>query len=444
MANPGLPKTESSRTIKAVNEALKRGYPPPHEAYGGEGAVSVAAKALGVTRPTLDNRLRSIKTKWKMEPDWALWRRPKPAPDAGGTVEEARAAAVEDDNKRLKRMVADLSGALRAAENEALTRRAVRDQIFGLKETESAPPDWVIRPPTGKNVLGVPTLFLSDWHVGEVVQPGQVAGQNAFDMAICRGRVRHTVQTAIDLLAGYMSRPQYPGIVVPLGGDMVSGNIHDELTATNEVPIMPAVLAAFEMLAWSIRTLAEKFGQVFVPCVTGNHGRTTKKIPAKDRASSNFDWLIYCLLARAFEANQNIRFLIPDGPDCYWRVYGHRYALTHGDQFRGGDGLIGPLGPITRGRHKKASRDSSMRQQWDTMMVGHFHTLMQLPHLIVNGSLKGYCEYAFRENYTWERPAQALWITHPQQGITFQMPVYCEAPARAVEKEGWVSWQAAA
>lgn len=30
------------------------------------------------------------------------------------------------------------------------------------------------------------------------------------------------------------------------------------------------------------------------------------------------------------------------------------YLLTHGDQFRGGDGVIGALGPIIRGDHKKA------------------------------------------------------------------------------------------
>ena len=41
-----------------------------------------------------------------------------------------------------------------------------------------------------------------------------------------------------------------------------------------------------------------------------------------------------------------IRFAIPDGPDCLYQVFNHRYLLTHGDQFRGGDGLIGCLGPI--------------------------------------------------------------------------------------------------
>jgi len=75
------------------------------------------------------------------------------------------------------------------------------------------------------------------------------------------------------------------------------------------------------------------------------------------------------------------------------------------------------------------------------MIIGHFHQLIQLPHLVVNGSLKGYDEYAFSENFSYEEPAQGCWITHPEKGITFQMPIYLGD----VEKPGakdWVSWAA--
>ena len=34
----------------------------------------------------------------------------------------------------------------------------------------------------------------------------------------------------------------YPGIVVLLRGDMISGNIHEELQATNQLNTMPTVL----------------------------------------------------------------------------------------------------------------------------------------------------------------------------------------------------------
>ena len=188
-----------------------------------------------------------------------------------------------------------------------------------------------------------------------------------------------------------------------------------------------------------IGTLADEVGRVFLPCVSGNHGRDTVKIWGKDRHATSFDWLLYCLLAKHFEGDKRITFYIPDGPDAYYRVFGHRYLLTHGDQFRGGDGVIGALGPIIRGDHRKRSRNGQIDMAYDTMLIGHWHQLIQLTRLIVNGSLKGYDEYAYSNNFGFERPQQALWLTHPQHGITFSMPVHCDRHRQTAPKTSWVA-----
>jgi hypothetical protein len=177
---------------------------------------------------------------------------------------------------------------------------------------------------------------------------------------------------------------------------------------------------------------------VFVPCVTGNHGRNTRKIRHKGRAFTNYDWLIYQFLAKIFEDDTRVSFLIPDGPECTYSIYGHRYLLTHGDQARGGDGVIGMLGPVIRMDHRKRSRASQLDRSYDTMLIGHFHQLTQLRRLIINGSLKGYCEYAYANNFGYEPPQQALWLTHPVRGITFSMPVHV-APG-AVKGTEWINW----
>ncbi len=250
------------------------------------------------------------------------------------------------------------------------------------------------------------------------------------------------VLVAIDLLSNHMVKPKYPGIVFALGGDMVSGDIHEELMATNECEIMSAVVDLFGVLVWCISTLADHFGRVFVPCVSGNHGRNTHKIRAKGRNYTSFDWLLYCFLAKHFESDKRVTFLIPNGPDALYRIYGHRYLLTHGDQFRGGDGMIGALGPIIRGDHKKRSRQTQIGAAYDTMLLGHWHQLIQLQRLIVNGSLKGYDEYAYSNNFGYEPPRQALWVTHPVHGITFSMPVNVDEPKQPTES-AWVSWNVA-
>lgn len=433
MPQPPLTREAVAETIKAVEAALKEGYPRT-AAKGQTPASERAGDILGIARESVINRLRNGKTRFGLEVDWTCFQ----------ASDDAREQVIKDLKEEVAKRdelaseVRTLKAALKSQREEDITRRVVREKIFEVKASEPDPPKWTVKP-SRKNGVGVPTLFLSDWHWGEVVQADQVDFANEFNMEIAHARARRTVETAVDLLDNHLVGVDFPGVIVALGGDMVTGDIHEELTATNDAPIMPTVLDLFSTLVWVLETLADRYGAVFAPCVTGNHGRNTKKIQSKDRNATNFDWLVYMLLAKHFERDRRITFHIPEGSDCRYRVYDHSFLLTHGDQFRGGDGIIGPLGPITRGRHKKASRDASLDKNWDTMLCGHFHQLMQLPHLIVNGSLKGLDEYAYQGNFGFERPAQALWVNTPDQGISFQMPVYAERPEVKRGQAEWVT-----
>jgi len=206
---------------------------------------------------------------------------------------------------------------------------------------------------------------------------------------------------------------------------------------------LPTVVDLYGKLVSVITFMADTFGRVFVPCVTGNHGRDTHKIYSKDRHHTSFDWLLYTFLAKHFEKDARVSFYIPDGPDAYYRIYEHKYLLTHGDQFRGGDGMIGALGPIIRGDHKKRSRNAQIDMEYDTMVIGHWHQDIFLRRLIVNGSLKGYDEYAWSNNFGFEPPSQQLWVTHPKYRITYRMPVLVDRQ-KAAPKTEWVSLPKAA
>jgi hypothetical protein len=217
-----------------------------------------------------------------------------------------------------------------------------------------------------------------------------------------------------------------------------SGNIHEELVATNQQNMMPTLLDLFETMCSVIQFLRERFGRLFIPCVGGNHSRITHKTWAKDRNYTSFDWLLYCFLAKRFSDDKNITFLIPDGSDAHYKVYDHVFLLTHGDQFRGGDGVIGCLGPIIRGDVRKRSRNMQINMEYDTLLMGHWHQYIQLQRLIVNGSTKGYDEYAYVSNFPFEQPQQALWINHPKYKITYRMPVLADK-MRDSKTTAWVS-----
>lgn len=350
--------------------------------------------------------------------------------------------ADEDHHNVLRHRIKTLEGMLMEAKSDRVDEAYVRSRILQLAEADLTPPPWLVKTKIKKGRPGVPSLLATDWHWGEVVEPSQINGVNEYNLAIAHRRARALIEKTIMLLSHYTVNPEYPGIVFNLGGDMVSGDIHEELSQTNEAPIMPIVIDLVGVLVWCIKTLRDKFGRVFVPCVPGNHARTSKKMRAKDAHHTSFDWLIYAILERHFADDPNVKIAVASSPDLLYSVLDYRYLLTHGDQFRGGDGMIGALGPIIRGDHKKRSRNGAIDMSYDTMLMGHWHQYMPLDRIVVNGSLVGYNEYANRENFGYEPPRQALWITHPELGMINRNPVYVDPPRHKHDAAAgsWVAW----
>lgn len=385
------------------------------------GGVTAAAEATGMKRETLQARVRQARV--------------------AGILPKGQGAS---DPSVLKAQIKHLEKALKTAQQESADASAIKAAIGDIKTRIDTLdlPTWASAPLAKPSSPGVPLLFLSDFHWGEVVHPSQINGVNKFNLSIAQARLNYTIETAIHLLTILDGKRDYPGIVVPLGGDMISGNIHDELTATNELNTMPTVLDLYGHLCAGIERLAEVFGAVFLPCVSGNHGRDTRKIWGKDRHHTSFDWLLYRFLAKRFEGDRRVSFFVPDSSDALFRIFATRFLLTHGDQFRGGDSIIGALGPLTRGNQKKQARNQAIGAEYDVMMCGHWHQYIHNSRLIVNGSLKGYDEYAYQNNFGFEKPQQALFVVHPRHGITYRMPVGCERPPESRASQ-WVSFSAA-
>ncbi len=594
------------------------------------------------------------------------------------------------DVKSLRARVVEL-------EREDESAEAIRAEIWKIAEHSPEAPNWLSRDTGSNGARGMPVLLASDWHYGEVVQPDEVGGVNHFNSEIAAKRIKRMADTTVDLCFNHMGRAKtiYPGIVLCLGGDMISGDIHEELFATNDRTPQQCINDLTDLIGGVIETLVSKFGRVHIPCVTGNHGRSSRKprykgrvycvdaetpvltrdlkwVPAgslrvgdpivgfdenqteprgrrwspaeithshvqyadtvrielengevlwatpehkflahggrgsssaewksaaeilkqftgkrknkgtwkldrflnvweqdhsrdagylagvfdgegtlavKIKSSgysraqlsvtqyanaclaetkrcltalgfeynesvvlnahnknchyltlrgglpevlrflgqvrpprllekwSRFDtderymmkmssdkivsvkeggwrriavlssssktymtagyashntsheWNIYCNLVREYRKNDRITFDVPNQTDARFRVYGHRYLLTHGDNLgvKGGDGIIGALGPIMRGTIKIRNAESQIGRDFDTVLMGHWHQYLTLPGLIVNNSLKGTDEYArLALRAPHSRPSQALWFTHPEHGITAHWQVYLE------------------
>lgn len=350
---------------------------------------------------------------------------------------------IRDETAVLKMKVKLLQKDLENIQQHNDDAAAIRREIYKLSEVSPEPPKWILKP-HGKGLSGMPMSMWSDWHYGETVSAEEVGGVNTFNKKVANARIKMLTESIIDLAFNHMTKPNYPGIVICLGGDMISGNIHEELRDTQGY-IQKDLLDLQEQLIAALTAIADKFGRVFVPCVIGNHGRTTIKPRHKGRAYESYEWNLYNQLERHFQNDKRFQFLIPGETDAYFSVLGHRFLLTHGDTLgvHGGDGIIGCLGPIARGAFKVGRSESQIGRDFDTMVIGHWHTYTPrgdgIP-VIVNGALKGYDEYArlaMRIPYT--RPSQALWFVHEKYGITAQWQIYLDKLRRTDNQ--WLTFQ---
>lgn len=334
---------------------------------------------------------------------------------------------------------------LRKRANEKDSAERIRKEIFGLAEITPDPPEWLDKEP-GKSSTGVPLISLSDWHWGETVDPDQVGGVNKFNRSIARRRVKVLYDTITDLCFNHMTNPTYPGCVIALNGDMITGAIHDDLRETNDGPVTWSVIEVENQIIGLINALAAKFGRVFVACTPGNHGRNTIKPRAKNRVYDSYEWLIYTHIEQYFRSNPKVDVHVPNGVDAHYSIFGHRFMQTHGDTLgvKGGDGIIGALGPIARGAIKVGAQQRSASRDFDTLLIGHYHTYIprgDAVPVMCNGSLIGANEYSqLVLRVSAARPSQSLAFIHHKHGFTAQWNMYLDEKRFSKASTPWVTW----
>jgi len=80
MPMPHIPAAEAERFFAAIEDALRKGYPPPgvpvNARFGSKGALRVAAEAFSIPPGGTHSHLNSCRRVLGREPDWSLWSRP--------------------------------------------------------------------------------------------------------------------------------------------------------------------------------------------------------------------------------------------------------------------------------------------------------------------------------------------------------------------------------
>lgn len=323
--------------------------------------------------------------------------------------------------RRLTRALANAQGEIEKLES----RQAV---ITTLSKSIGEPPRWLSPRRKVSQHEGTPVLLLSDLHLDEVVDRREMDGMNEYNRVIADERLERVINGTADYLRTYTSNIEYTGIVIGLLGDIITGAIHEELAKTNEAGVPATIVHWVPKLAAGLDWLQREIdAPMFVPCVTGNHDRTGKRIQYKNRAEESYAWIIYHWLADKLAAmNEDITVSISESDEIYFPVYDTRFLAVHGDGTRGGSGIGGIWPPIMRYVAKKQQVMASINKPFDHMLMGHWHQLVYGTGFVINGSLKGYDEYARGNSFGFERPQQALFVVTPENGITMRTSVFAD------------------
>jgi hypothetical protein len=330
-----------------------------------------------------------------------------------------------DDPVALRRAInenARIRAELRDMTERAVNEQTLRSEVFGLRDMPDAPISFPS--PSGKRGNKAETIVvtLSDLHWGEVVDLDAMDGINSYNLKIARQRLKRAFLGVIALATEHWAGPPPARVIVILGGDMISGEIHNELERTNEATSLPALKDCADHIAAGLDLLAKSLPKtpIEVIVIPGNHGRSTLKYQSKGYTLTSYDTLCGDLIEMRLHDRKQFSFYRPASGDALFNVYNWLVLASHGDRLgsRGGMGFVGVAATAARG-FKKVIMDYSARGfRVDLIIIGHFHSALELEEGFVNSSLVGPSEYS-RDGRFRPRPATQLFLAiHPDRGVT--------------------------
>ena len=276
---------------------------------------------------------------------------------------------------------------------------------------------------------------LSDTHIGESVNLEQMGNLNAYDLEIFNRRLYGWATQVVNLVNYRRSISLVDDLIIPMLGDMISGDIHEELARSNIGNCMEQMIKGANLIAQSLMFIAPHFKTITVPCVVGNHGRMTRKPPMKDKYM-DWDYMLYQWVSAFCKNQKNITFDIPKSFLNTFNVYNQTILMMHGDSISGAGSNMSISRAITslRGvfqyRNSVANELETEREpiNFDSAMIGHFHRIDEIDigtgELHICGCMKGPDEFALQRLHTASKPKQLLTYWHPKYGYVGKEVIY--------------------
>lgn len=299
---------------------------------------------------------------------------------------------IDADKVHLQAKVNSLTSQLtKLIRKEEKIKEYVDEVVEAVEALDPLPPITFAKPVKTKTPITA-VIHLTDWHVGEYINPKEVEGWNGFSWEKAQDRVLG------QLVPGYLrwldtQRTGYTinDIHVVASGDFVSGDIHDELRRTNEFPVPVQTAKAGHLLGSVLRELAPHCDRLLVTEIgADNHSRLVQKPQAKQKASNSMGYLVYEIANAECEKLTNVTIDRPDGMKHLFNIGNFPFLGEHGDTVKSWMGV--PWYGMEREKAREATRRMFDNRGFKYLIMGHWHMPFFGPY-IIGGCLSGTSEY---------------------------------------------------
>jgi hypothetical protein len=261
----------------------------------------------------------------------------------------------------------------------------------------------------------------SDWHWAETVHSDNVNGLNEFNTTIAKQRAEKFFVNVVTLLEIFQAHSHIENLVLALLGDFINGELREEAMQNNGELTMDELLGVSETLASGIKYILDNTKvKLIIPCHSGNHARTTKKLHVATEAGNSLEYVMYHMLARQFKGNKRVQFIIPTSYHSFLDVAGFTIRFSHGHAIRYAGGVGGIFIPV-----KKAIAQWNKARHANLDVIGHYHQVRDGGDFICNGSLIGWNEFANFIKADYESPKQVFFLVdHQRKEKTVTTPIF--------------------
>jgi hypothetical protein len=279
--------------------------------------------------------------------------------------------------------------------------------------------------PSGKSqdeAIAISTI--SDVHIEEPVVKSVVNNLNEYNITIATERVTRYFKRLLYMINQSRKAGYYiDTLVLGLLGDFITGYIHEELEEANELTPPEATLLVQELLIKGIKFLSEngKLKRIIIPCIPGNHGRTTTRKRYTTGYKNSYEWLMYNNIKKIFDyygKHENVEFVIAESEFVYLDLFGKINKFSHGDHFKYQGGIGGLEVPLK----KWVLRENAVIKT-DMSWIAHWHQYIVLNKVRVNSSVIGYNSYARAFGFEPEPPKMQFQLLDKKRGYTLNNPI---------------------